>query len=820
MKYLKLYALLALLLSVTLAFTGCNKLQPEEPETPEVPEEPETPEQVDEIELPTVKLFEDTLVVRYTTATVFAEVTDNGNDTVTQRGFCYGLQDAITDTVFCGDGIGRFTVMIDSLAPGSTYGLVAFARNSAGIGVSEKMSFITLEYGCPEVTTASVTDITETTALGGGTVFSDGESPVTERGLCWSTEPNPTVEGFHMAAGEGLGSYSCDMEGLMANTTYYVRAYATNTKGTSYGQEIHFITSATPPVLPTVTTGLVTDITLNTAVGHGQVTADGGAEVTERGLCWGTSPSPDLNGNHAESGSGIGSFNVSLTGLEVNTTYHVRAYATNEAGTSYGEDVQFTTENYAPLQINTLAVTEITQNSAVCGGEIVSDGGHDIIERGICWNITGNPTTDHFHAVATENTATFTCPMTGLSTHYTYFVRAYFKTTQGVTYGNEVSFSTLGDLPLVSITDMTLIVSPIVQFFAKVMGNGGSYVTERGICWGTNPMPTIADNHFADAEAGEGNYSGYVNRLTPRTTYYFRAYAINEEGVGYSEQREIFTDSELPNGPEGAVKGYFTVGSNKRVRFSKGNLQCRIVDASSSSYQWRFAEHQYDYIGEANANVSSSYPDWFDLFGWGTSGWNCGNTYYQPYERRGGNNGPNFGPLHPNNLTGKFANSDWGVFNAISNGGNTAGQWRTLTNGEWEYLLNDRLYDNGFDCWVKAQVNQVNGVIVLPDNWNRGYFPLTGYNQWISTTYSDNIISATDWENTFEALGVVFLPAAGQCQGHEALLMNEQGFYWSSTHDNNFQQYAYDVHFDEQRVLSSVWEYKHYCLSVRLVQDE
>ena len=222
MKYLKLYALLALLLSVTLAFTGCNKLQPEEPETPEVPEEPETPEQVDEIELPTVKLFEDTLVVRYTTATVFAEVTDNGNDTVTQRGFCYGLQDAITDTVFCGDGIGRFTVMIDSLAPGSTYGLVAFARNSAGIGVSEKMSFITLEYGCPEVTTVPVTDITETTARGGGTVLSDGDTPVTERGLCWSTDPNPTVEGFHMAAGEGLGSYSCDMEGLMANTTYYL----------------------------------------------------------------------------------------------------------------------------------------------------------------------------------------------------------------------------------------------------------------------------------------------------------------------------------------------------------------------------------------------------------------------------------------------------------------------------------------------------------------------------------------------------------------------------------------------------------------------
>ena len=827
MKYQRLINLFVLLLSVTMVVGGCKKPQPEEPESPEVPEEPETP-QVDEIELPTVKVLENTLVVTFTTATVFAEVTDNGNDTVRQHGFCYGLQETITDTVFCEGNTERFTATIDSLTPGTTYSLVAFARNSAGVGVSEKIRFTTLEYGCPEVTTSPVTDITETTARSGGAVLSDGDTPVIERGLCWSTETNPTIEGIHLAAGEGLGEYSVDMEGLAENTTYYVRAYATNTKGTSYGQEIHFITSATPPVPPTVTTEPVTDITPNSAIGHGQVNNDGGAEVTERGLCWGVSPLPDLNGNHIESGSGTGSFSVSLTGLEVNTAYRVRAYATNAAGTSYGEEVQFTTENYAPEQINTLEATEITMNSAVCGGEIVSDGGHEVLERGICWNITGTPTIDHFRAVATENTATFTCPMTELVANYTYFVRAYFKTAQGIIYGNEISFNTLGEPPLVLINDMALIVSPVVQFFARVLGGSGSYVTERGICWGTNPMPTIADNHLADSEAGEGYYSGYVNRLTPRTTYYFRAYAINENGVGYSEQREVFTDKELPEGPEGAVKGVFSVSLNKRVRFSKGNLQCKIVDASSSSYQWRFAEHQYDYIGDFNTYVDPDYSDWFDLFGWGTSGWDCGNTYYKPYDRYVGStqyNGRLYGPPHPNGLTGKFANSDWGVFNAISNGGNAVGQWRTLTKSEWVFLLHTRSSSFGgshYDCYVKARVNYVNGLIILPDNWNRGYYPLVGIDQW-PTDYSDNIISATDWENTFEALGAVFLPASGKRYGQESIEMHESGFYWS-TSPYSTEAFDYEaglVKFDPQHVYYSGWdEYKSSGAAVRLVQDE
>jgi hypothetical protein len=235
-------------------------------------------------------------------------------------------------------------------------------------------------------------------------------------------------------------------------------------------------------------------------------------------------------------------------------------------------------------------------------------------------------------------------------------------------------------------------------------------------------------------------------------------------------------------------EGKFTVnGSGKKVIFSPGVLQ---YNSYETTYKWRFADHQYD----RNHNLVGT---WFNHFGWGT--W-TGNS-------------PNPTEYSNTLIRYKWNGGDFTKESELVNEDQRGYDWYTLSSDEWQYLIANHTYG-------AASVHGVNGVIVLPDNWNHGYFPLTGYNQWISTTYCDNIISATDWENTFEALGVVFLPAAGQCQGHEALMMNEKGFYWSSSHYNNFQQFAYDMGFDEQRVQSSVSEYKHYCLSVRLVQDE
>jgi len=196
--------------------------------------------------------------------------------------------------------------------------------------------------GPPTVTTDSVTDIMATTAQGGGTVTDDGGAAVTDRGLCWNTNGNPTTADATLAIGAGTGSFTGIMSNLTANTTYYVRAYATNWAGTAYGNQVSFITTnASIERLPTVITDAVSNIKENSADCGGNVTSEGSSAVILSGLCWGTSPNPDLSSNVLVLGSGIGPFTGTLTGLTKNTTYYIRAFATNSVGTAYGNEVSF-----------------------------------------------------------------------------------------------------------------------------------------------------------------------------------------------------------------------------------------------------------------------------------------------------------------------------------------------------------------------------------------------------------------------------------------------------------------------------------------------
>jgi uncharacterized protein (TIGR02145 family) len=192
----------------------------------------------------------------------------------------------------------------------------------------------------PTVTSAGVTNILQTTATSGGNVTSDGGPSVTTRGVCWSTSSNPTTANSHTIDGSGTGIYVSSLTGLTLNTLYYIRAYATNSVATAYGNEMTFTTLAN---LPTVSTTTVTSIGQTAVTSGGNVTSDGGASVTVRGVCWNTSSNPVSSGSHTMDGSGTGTFVSSLTGLTANTLYYVRAYATNSAGTAYGNEFNFTT---------------------------------------------------------------------------------------------------------------------------------------------------------------------------------------------------------------------------------------------------------------------------------------------------------------------------------------------------------------------------------------------------------------------------------------------------------------------------------------------
>ena len=198
---------------------------------------------------------------------------------------------------------------------------------------------------------------------------------------------------------------------------------------------------AKDPTLPVLTTDEVIEITTNSATISGNVTEDGGAEITARGICWGTVTMPTLSDNFKPSGTGPGKFSCVLSELEPNTTYYVRAFAENSVGIAYGNEVTFKTGIAAP-SVTTGQVTGVTNNSAVCTGTVTYSGGAPILEKGICWSQAPDPDLDDSHVSVSTGPNTYTCTLTGLSSGSRYYARAYVKNEGGTGYGEQVVFTT------------------------------------------------------------------------------------------------------------------------------------------------------------------------------------------------------------------------------------------------------------------------------------------------------------------------------------------------------------------------------------------
>ena len=261
----------------------------------------------------------------------------------------------------------------------------------------------------------------------------------------------------------------------------------------------------------------------------------------------------------------------------------------------------------------------------------------------------------------------------------------------------------------------------------------------------------------------------------------------------------------------GAINGKFTINEDgDQVYFSQGNLQ--YIGSATEPY-WKFADNQWDYLG-TTTNQNSTNPNVDrDLFGWGTSGWNPGNTYYRPWDTNN-SSGASYGPSGSHDLTDAYANSDWGVYNPISNGGNLPNQWRTLSRDEWEYVFDIRTTDSGIR-FAKAIVNNVNGLILLPDDWNISYYDLNDTNT-NTANFASNTISASEWD-TLEQYGAVFLPAAGFRFGVSVKSVGVNCYYWSSTHVNRL--YAYGVYVTDSNMIVGDGSNRTYGRSVRLVYE-
>jgi len=228
------------------------------------------------------------------------------------------------------------------LSPYTNYTYRVYSFNAAGNSITYSNEFSISTGGVPVLSTNTIDSITYTTAKSGGNITNDGRSPVTARGVVWSTSPNPTISlSTKTIDGSGSGTFISRISGLNRGTSYYLRAYATNANGTGYGNEQIFLTNVS---LPTVTTTIVTSIGDSTAISGGNVTDDGGSPVTERGVVWSRSPNPIvIMPTKTIDGSGTGSFTSNITGLIAPTSYRVRAYATNSVGTAYGDELAFVT---------------------------------------------------------------------------------------------------------------------------------------------------------------------------------------------------------------------------------------------------------------------------------------------------------------------------------------------------------------------------------------------------------------------------------------------------------------------------------------------
>jgi uncharacterized protein (TIGR02145 family) len=201
------------------------------------------------------------------------------------------------------------------------------------------------------ITTDAVSSVTGTNATSGGNITNDGGASVSARGVCWNTVANPTIMNSKTTDGTGTGTFTSSMTGLSPSTNYYVRAYATNSAGTVYGNEINFATTSAEA--PTLSTTEVTIISPTSSSSGGNITSDGGAAVTSRGVCWSESANPTIAlVTRTDDGAGTGTFISTMAGLTAGTTYHVRAYATNTIGTNYGNEIIFSAGTVADIDGN------------------------------------------------------------------------------------------------------------------------------------------------------------------------------------------------------------------------------------------------------------------------------------------------------------------------------------------------------------------------------------------------------------------------------------------------------------------------------------
>ncbi len=394
--------------------------------------------------------------------------------------------------------------------------------------------------------TLKVSDIKSTSAVLNGEVVNEGNPKYTELGFVCSESENPTVESTSkITTSLSSGSrFSYKLSNLEAEKSYYVRTFCVQNDVVIYGNSVSFTTSQQEAV---VNTSAATAVTATSATFNASVLQVGVPAYTERGFVYSKSGEPTISDNRrVVGGTGTGDYSLQVSGLEFPTTYYVRAYVVQANNIILGNTVSFTTVHGAAA-VTTSAATSVSATSATLNASVADAGSPEYTERGFCYSLYSNPSiNDNRIRVSGSGTGNYSYVLNNLDYPETYYVCAYLIQSGEPVYGNTVSFSTMFDEASVTTSSVTKIETNSARFNGTITNVGVPACTERGFCYSsTNRNPTISDSKVVKYYAPYGSYYEDIKNLTPATTYYVRAFVV-QDGEEIYGNVVSFTTSSLP----------------------------------------------------------------------------------------------------------------------------------------------------------------------------------------------------------------------------------------------------------------------------------
>ncbi len=415
-----------------------------------------------------------------------------------------------------------FSTTVDDFGKG-TYYVQAYAKNRLGTEYGEMRSFNLS--GTTVVTTLEPTNVSSSSATLNGRIESVGTPAFSEKGFCYNKNGEPTASDTKVVvAGVNSGDYTYTCTGLSPHTTYYVRAYAIQNGQVHYGTSFSFSTDMTATA---VSTSGATNVTATSATLNGAITKEGSPSYSEKGFCYSTSPNPTTsNTKITVSGGGVGNFIADINGLSYNVTYYCRAYAIQNGTPIYGSEVSFKTQ-FTETVVSTSGATDVTSSSATLNGAIIKAGSPAFTEKGFCYSTTPSPTINNIKLIVNGTyEGVFTTNINSLSYNTTYYYRAYVIQNGTPIYGSEVSFNTSYTEAVVYTSGATNVTPSSATLNGSIVNAGSPVYSERGFCYSTSPNPTINSMKKVVSGTGEGNYTANISGLSYNTTYYYKAYVI------------------------------------------------------------------------------------------------------------------------------------------------------------------------------------------------------------------------------------------------------------------------------------------------------